>query len=236
MKCLKIAVCDDDSRILKQMENIFDSYRKYQLEIFYFDKGENLILDFKRNQKYNIVFLDIELNTISGIDVAQNINRISPNIIFFFITSYTDYIPEAFKIRAFQFLLKPLDTEIIINELERAIKYYFELHNKFTFQKGYEKFCISFCDIIYYEAYGGNIKIVTTKGFYYINGNIKNLYNSLPDYFIRCHQGYIVNMRFIYKLTTNEIITSDLNHIPLSKRMRKNVLSKFNIYLAECSL
>lgn len=120
---MTIAICDDEKFF---RETIINYLLTFQIEandisVFEFENGENLISAYKKGKKFDIVFLDIEMDGITGIEVGKQIREFEKNVIFIFTTSHTEYISDAFRLNAFQFLVKPINQEDFNNEMKRAI-------------------------------------------------------------------------------------------------------------------
>ena len=124
---IRIAVCDDNLRISSDIEGWIMEYNKssqanYVVEIYY--NGERLCKDMDSGTMYDIIFLDIELESITGIEVGHYIREELHNddsqIIY--ISSFTKYALELFQVRPMDFLIKPVKKERIIKSIETATK------------------------------------------------------------------------------------------------------------------
>ena len=103
----KIAVCDDENIVIDDIIEKLQS-RRNEYEIVRYNSGDELLtaaLDF------NILFLDIEMRGLSGMETAFKLREMNYDGIIIFLTSHTEFMPDAFKVKAFRFLNKPIDIE-----------------------------------------------------------------------------------------------------------------------------
>lgn len=100
---MKIAICDDEQVMMEHICELVKQYRPdYMVELY--GCGEALLED---AQLYDLIFLDIEMPSINGMEVAENLRKMQYSGEIIFLTGYMEYIQEAFKVRAFRYLQKP---------------------------------------------------------------------------------------------------------------------------------
>lgn len=115
---MKIAVCDDMNHI-NILENLIYKFKKTSVECDAYTSGEELVYAFRdRKEWYDVIFLDMEMEQINGIETANHIRELDEYVIIVFVTSHTEYMRESFKCSLFRFLVKPIDEE----EFERRNK------------------------------------------------------------------------------------------------------------------
>ena len=108
---LHIAICDDDIKALGEIKQILADYcklKKLAAKISTYCDGTDLLV---ADEKFNIIFLDIEMQRSNGIEVALQIRRMDMNVPIVYITSYIDYWRRAYKVHAFDFIIKPFKSE-----------------------------------------------------------------------------------------------------------------------------
>ncbi len=112
---LRFAICDDELPILNTIEKLVKENLenlKIKHTIHTFTNGENL-LNYKKINDFDVIFLDIELKTTNGIDIAKKLRENAYNKLIVFITSFADYSIIGYKVNAFRFILKDkLEQEI----------------------------------------------------------------------------------------------------------------------------
>ncbi len=229
---LKIAICEDENNQRQEIVNIIEKdldLIKKQYKIFQFRNGEELIssiLDF------DIYFLDILMNKLTGIDVAKKIRCINEKAIIVFISGIKDYVFQAFDVRAFHYILKPVHEEKIKKVLYSALEQ-IDKKDKFIITKTIsQKTKIFLKDIMYIESEKRKLKVHTNYDiieYYYKLSDIEQeLYR---DNFFRCHKSYIVNLGYVHSYDNTFIILKNLEKIYVSKYKLNDFSKAFMYYL-----
>ncbi|MBS1946307.1 MAG: response regulator transcription factor [Bacteroidetes bacterium] len=182
----------------------------------------------------DIVFADIEMPGISGIELIKSLSvmRIAP----VFITSHPEFALESYELEAFDYLLKPVNAERF-EKCAFRLRDFFELReNAFSFtqeqelnsiiiKQGYDKYKLPVGEILYLEAMKDYTKIITEKKNYLVLETITGMHNKLPnEKFIRVHRSYVVNKEKIEIAKPNAIKIGS-HELPIGK-MYKSVLAK----------
>lgn len=204
---LKIAICDDDTAFSSQVEDIILSEcddKKINADIEVFTDGFYLLKSFKQGTSYNIIFLDIEMKKLDGLETAREIRKIDSSVLIIYISGFDDYLKELFEVEPFRFISKPLDKD-------RLIRYFNEAYNRvqdneeyfqFSFNKEIKKCPLR--NIVYFESKNRTIYIHLNDGSTtYFYGKLKDVEKKLEGskfVFLRPHQSYYVNYHYIKKL------------------------------------
>lgn len=231
---MRIAICDDNKAMINSVKNALLQCKDYvsQIIIDEYYSGESLLNYYNRGGKYDLVFLDIQMEEINGINTAFKLKKLQKDVILIFLTGHTIYVKEAFTVQAFQYLTKPVKQEEIIKEFKRAVEYYKVNHTKYKIEDKHSTVYVEISNIIYMEVRNHNITIYTDKGEYIVKGKLKDEENKLSKYdFIRCHQGYLVNMQWIHAINEDSIQLKNGYSVPISRRMRKTVINMFSNYI-----
>lgn len=221
-----VAICDDDEPMCSQLEQALDPYRKQGLihsELFY--SGETLYNALENGEHYDLVFLDIELCAMNGVDVGKKIRDVLGNekIHIIYISAKQEYAMELFSVRPMNFLVKPISAKMIIENVEKAMALS-ELYDAcFEFKFGKEFFRIPYGDILYFESCNRKILIHTKTGIKETYGKLKTLEKQVPPNFVRIHQSYLVNRIYIAYWNYGEIRLTNEHVLPISQAYRKTV-------------
>ena len=225
---LKIAICDDDNNICSQLERIILEYGKlnsYAIDVEIFCSGEELICYLKKSHSFDLIFLDIELNTTTGIKVGNKIrNDFDDHIIkIVFVTSKNGYEPQLFNMQPLNFLKKPINQIELINCLNLTIKL-LKIENKtFEYKIGYDLFKVNIKDILYFEKEGKKIKITTHSNTDYFYNTLEKIKHGLPNTFIETHNSYLINFEKVVSSSKDYVIMVDGAKVPVSQRNLKNI-------------
>ncbi|MFD1551324.1 hypothetical protein DNU06_12615 [Putridiphycobacter roseus] len=180
---------------------------------------------------YDLIFLDISMPGGNGFDFIERNNLIDKLIVF--VTAHEKYAIDAFKVNAFDYLLKPID----INELKRistkAQEYLKSDHltkrRLIQFKAGYQNVILNEDDILYISSQGNYSTVYTVNNeSFMISKNLKKiaeLYFSSAN-FIRIHQSHIINLNNVVEFNKNCILMTDKKEIPLSKQGHKKIMER----------
>ncbi len=186
-------------------------------------------------KKIDLIFLDINMPEVSGLSLAESINKKTKII---FTTAYREYALDGFNLHAVDYLLKPIAFERFL----QAIQKLFEITNpktkkeptqlapeinNYIFVRADRKMVkVNFDDIVYIESLSDYIKIHTSQETITSRETITNIEAKLPSaYFLRIHRSYIIS---ISKITsyTNEFIELHKKAIPISRSYKESILEK----------
>ena len=222
----KVAVCDDEAVICSQFEGALASCiadRKIDLDVFY--SGEELVRQLNEGQRFDLLFLDIELRLMNGVEAGRYIrNELGDEMMqIVYISAKQQYAMELFELRPLNFLVKPLSEEIIVKTLDKAMKLSGISSTCFSLKKGAEIIRIPYGSIDYIESDGRKIKVHTGEVVYDMYDKLNHIEEMLPDFFLRIHQSYIVNTMRVKRWKAAEACISETTVIPISRNYRKKV-------------
>ena len=231
---MNFCICDDDESIHKEIYDLiyFSMEPKVQINITNVFSAEELINHYVNNLYFDIIFLDIEMRSLSGIEAAKIIREFHPSVIIIFISNYPHYVFDAFNVEALHFLVKPVSCLEFKKIFDRAINKYKMTNHSISLKWQSERYIVKIDTIKYIEGYKRHITVYTRDGTYEAIGKIPDLLDKLSPYgFIRTHQGFIVNMDYIKRFDTNDVILFDGTKVMISVRKRAAALEEFDKYL-----
>ncbi len=232
----QIAICDDEQMICSQIEKIILTYfkttnEKVEVQVFY--SGEKLCEFIEKEHSFDLIFLDIELERINGIEVGMKIRKEMDNqtIQIIYISGKDCYDRELFEVRPMHFLPKPLDEGKIIKDVLLAMKLNEKSGGIFTYKKGQETYKIPIKNILYFESIGRQVKIVTTDGEELFYGKLRDVLTEVSTYrFMHIHKSYIVSYAHVITFRYESVIMSNLMQLPISQPRRKAIRELQVIY------
>lgn len=233
---MKIAICDDSAEQTESLKRNLSAISKsnnVKIKCDAYQSGEELAGVYKKHKKYDVIFLDMEMGGLNGIETANIIRKTDENVIIIFVTGHTQYMRESFKCQPFRFLVKPVE----ISELESVFN---DIRKKLSTQKVAlsiieKKAAIRIAceDIIYCESYGHCVLIHTKEDTYKTRGSLSVLYEKLDSMqFCRVHSSYIVNFNYVkYLCGDHAELSFDGTNIPISRSYRKTVSAEFTKFI-----
>ncbi len=236
---MKIAICDDtkqDIEIISGIINEYANHHKINIEIvsfsnpFVFLKHLNLL----GTKEYDLIILDVVMQQ-SGIDVAERIRKIDDQIKIVFSSTSKDYALDAFKVRAYDYLLKPVSKTSVFKCLSDILIIH-KTNTKTSVSIKSEDFSImslEIKDITYIESRDRKMEFNQVDGNKIISTSMRTKFlESIPfNYkqfeFINCHSSFIVNMNYIKAIETNNFVLKDGTIIPISRRLYQQVKDRY---------
>jgi DNA-binding LytR/AlgR family response regulator len=236
-QAMRIAVCDDEKVFRDVITEYLKPYKETnpEISVMEFTCGEDLVAVYEQGSSFDLIFLDVEMAGLSGVEAGQKVRELDGTVLFVFITSHTKYVPEAFILNAFQFLVKPVERQMFNKEFDRAMKTYKKSKSKYSFGYKGKISVLEIKDVIYIETFNRHLKVMTTAGSFEFSGNIAAEEKKLADlYFVRCHKGFLVNMNFIYKHSGNAFELTNGEKVPISRYYKNEALESYNKHVSGC--
>ena len=232
---LRIAICDDDAAIASSLHDSIEAsgILPPSTELSTYSNGSALIRSHSESP-FDIVFLDIEMDGLSGLEVGQEIRNTDKRAIIIFVTSHRQYVFQSFSIEPFDYIVKPVDNFKLSGILARAIRKYSEQRHRIHFKWKESAYVLDVNDVVYLESSLRRVIFVTKDNRYECIGKIDDYEKDLSRYgFFRCHQSYLINMNYI-KSVENTSITTSLGHdVYMSARRRQDCLKALNLFLTK---
>ena len=220
---IKIAICDDEANIRAYLISLIRA-QSCPCEIVEYAFAGDCLAD---TQEIDLLFLDIELNTDrSGLDgmalarkIREQVTEIQPVIIF--VTGYERYVFDAFDVRAFQYLLKPVDEEKFAQVFARAVAQIGTTKEKLgrvlTLQSANTSKTVPLDSIYYIESSNHKVELHLKDGEFICYAKIGDLELELQDQFFRIHKGYLVNLSYVAGYSKRSLTLTNGEELLLSK-------------------
>ena len=239
---IRIAVCDDEKYFREKIGALLQEYssaREFGINVESFASGEEFLASEKK-EMFDVIFLDINMEGMNGIETAQKIRQFSEDIVLIFITAYVAYSPEGYKVNAIRYLLKDSDSfKTAFWECMDAVRnklMVVEKKEKFEFQG--KEMVIPLSHIVYMES---NVHKVT----FYIKGKeiqAYTMYEKLDaieerlrktQSFCRIHQSYLINLKYVDEVKRYQVLLNTGEILNIAKPRYKEVEMQYITYKGE---
>lgn len=222
---INIGICDDElhyrSKIKDILKEILSSF-PIDYRIYEFSSGEELLNIYPKN--LDILIMDIQMKIINGMDTARKIRAFDEKLEIIFMTSFVEFMQEGYEVKAYRYILKPINERKIsknilpcINEIMKKRNNYLTINVKNYVDR------IKIDSIIYIETDRPNILIYTHDNMYTTKMGISKIEKILSEYgFFRCHNSYIVNLKLVESMNGNTVLVNG-KEIPISKYRIKDL-------------
>lgn len=231
---MEIILCDDSEMDRKHLRQLLEEYeirKKEKFTITEFSSGQELCHAKEVLDNCAIVFMDINMEKQDGLKTAVQLKALYPEILIVLVTAYMGYALEGYKVKASRFLLKD-DLEHTLGECMDSLLD--ELHRKkryveFSFVEGERRLLVD--DILYIETAKHKNIFYTKKQTYTIYKKLDELELELSQYgFVRAHQSFLVNMRYIDKISSYVLRLITGKEISVPKARYQEVKRSFALY------
>ncbi len=196
------------------------------------------IEDIRNAEQVDIVFLDVDMPELSGMDVADIISSFTSVI---FTTAFPNYALQAFEKNGSDFLLKPISFERFVKsvtKVQNLIKAKSTLDNNTSDNDQYffinpgvkgKMIQLNYSDILYIEGLKNYVVIYTTDNKYITYLSMKEVEKAIPqNRFIRIHKSYIVSLNKIKSIDGNNVIMSQNSELPIGISFKDNFIDMVN--------
>lgn len=209
----KVLIVDDEKEIRTLLKKAVEKVEGFEVAFDVEDGGR--ALEIIESSRPHVVFLDVEMPELDGVECAKRILQINPDTIIIFATGHNEYMSEAFELYAFDYLTKPFKMERVFSTLERIKKVNFKpeensLNKIIRHEKGLNKLVIknkegiSFVDmkdIIIVQREERSTVIYTSSSSYTTSEGLSEIEEKLDKtQFLRSHKSYIINISMISKI------------------------------------
>ena len=218
----RIAVCDDQPAQLENLTKKLSLYaeaRHIKFHIQTYPSAEAFLFDFSENRNFDLLFLDIEMAGMNGIQLARKIRAENETVQLCFITGYPDYMNQGYDVNALHYLLKPVSIEKLFEVCDRFLKSTETQPRFFLFSLGKEVVRVYEKDLYYGEAQGHYMLLHTRQGELKLRTTVPELEKQLGEGFFRPSRSFLVNLRYVTRITKTEILLEQGVAVPLGKGM-----------------
>lgn len=231
---MRIAVCDDEREI---REDVGQKIKRLlpEAEIRLYESAERLLTE---QGMPDILFLDIKMNGMSGMELAGKLRSRGADVTIVFLTALQEYVYRAFDVGAFHYLLKPVDTVQFYEVLEKAVsergriqagRSYPEASLTIKNKARTERVYLS--EIVYLEVFNRKVTLHKMQDKIEFYGQLTELEQRLGEDFVRCHRSYVVNLRYVRRYNGAEITLENGESVLMAKTKYAEFVRRYMDYI-----
>ena len=229
---LRIAICDDEA-------DARDALR-FQLEKALMEKSEEIVYEFsagsnavswlgKHPGEVDLLFLDIEMKGLNGMETAKQIRTFDEQIMIVFLTGYSEFVFEGYSVGALDYMLKPVTAQKLMEVLCRVRTRLEQEEDKaFSFKNADGTWRFLLQDILCFCSDKRIVTLVTEQGEYYFYAKLDEIEARLGGRFVRIHQRYLVNPARVDHLGSDAVMVGG-RQLPCSRNHREEAMKKIAI-------
>lgn len=235
MNVYRLAVCEDDDTIREELSSLCQdilTQDSIEHEITAFSSADELEKRLlTENTPFDLLLLDIQMEGMTGMELAQSLRRRGDRVSILFISGCEDYLPEGYGVQPIHFLLKPVSREALAD----ALRTDWRLNHRpktAALRIGGKTVSLPLAEIRYIESYNHNIVIHQASGDRSYLLSLSEAEKQLPPgQFCRCHNSYLVNMEYVEEISRKELALRGGIRLPIGRAYYKSLQSAFIRYL-----
>lgn len=215
----RIAICDDNEEDISYVSRLVSEWARangHLVQVETFASAEAFLFQYAEDQSYQILLLDIEMDGMDGVALARKVRADNQEIQIVFITGYTDYIADGYEVEALHYLLKPVNQQKLSEVLSRAVVKLMQSGRSLVLNTPEGLVRAPLYEIRWIEVQR-NYVTVHGKGDYTVKQTLSEVERSLDEEFIRTGRSFIVNLKYVRKVTRSEVLLADGTSVPLAR-------------------
>lgn len=237
LSSMKVAIIEDEKREQEVLRAYFSRLEDVDgviTNLKFFDTGDDFLDEFEFG-KFDLILMDIDLNSrINGIETSQRLRKIDDQVILIFMTNLAQYAIEGYKVKAFDYIVKPISyfdfsqrMKIIYQHVQERVV------QKIIIPNSDAKMVVNIKDIYYVEVNNHSLIYHTANGNIISSGTLKQALNELGKYhFAQCNNCYLVNLAYVMEVNGYEVMVKGENLL-ISHPRKKAFLQELSRYLGQ---
>lgn len=230
----RIAVVEDEQQYRDEVCQYIEQYateHQLKFDVTTYTDGQEIVGDVQKH--YDIIFFDIEMTLLNGMDAAKVIRERDVNVVMVFITNMAQYAIEGYEVGALDFVLKPIDYYGFSFRLARALgrvqKKQGNLEFAINTPGGIKK--LNSNDIYYIEIENRFLVYHTAEGDFSQRGTLQSAEEMFQNYhFVKCNHWYLVNLKYVTEIEENIVHVAG-SRLEISRRNRAHFLKEVTEYI-----
>ncbi len=233
---IKIAIVEDNEKDVKMLRECLTRYglqNGLEFDISVFENGMDFISNYKKC--YDIIFMDIEMPILNGMDTARRLREQDDVTQLIFITNLSQYAINGYEVDACDYILKPISYFALALRFAKVVNKVKKSDDYILISKGGGIGKIKTDTICYIEVMGHMLTYHTTAGNFSVRGTISSLEQKLSGQnFARCNVHYLVNLAYVTSIKGLTVYVGG-TEIPMSRGRRAEFRDKLNKYEISCA-
>ncbi|MDE6743409.1 MAG: LytTR family DNA-binding domain-containing protein [Lachnospiraceae bacterium] len=226
---MRIGICDDEKELRTSLRRVIERVAQLdglEYKVSEYGSGEEILKELKADAP-ELLFLDIEMDGIDGMEAARAIRKTHKDMVIIFVTAYPDFVFQGYEVHAFHYILKPYKEEKIkevfrkaLEELNLQAEQYYAVEQKSGTLR------LRLKEVRYFQSDRKKVIAETEDGKIEFYGKLNDIETALPGYFIRIHNRYLVNLNYVTKVESSQCICAE-KMLPVSRGCKQNLAVAF---------
>ncbi len=232
---MKICYLEDERSEIERLENYLTRFQAEQQGFQYvlesYDRAYQLLDAYRRDA--DLIFLDIQVPDMLGIDAARRIREVDQNVMIIFLTNLTQYAIDGYSVNAFDYILKPLNYFSFSRKLQRALRMLSYRSSSLTLElktkEGGRRLAAD--AVTYIEVSAHDVYIHTMSERIKQWGTLSKYEELLKNaHFARCGSSFLVNLKYVKEICRDQVLVAGGDSLPISRARRREFLGALAQY------
>ena len=225
MKRIKCIVVDDEPLAVSLLGSYVEKIPFF--ELVFSTENPILALEYIRKNEADLIFLDIQMSELSGINFMK---IVGDKLKYILTTAYAEYALDGYEHNVIDYLLKPISFDRFqksaLKAQERFPTNETSANSYFFVKSSGQQHKINFDEILYIESIKDYVNIKTDNQEYIVLDTLKSLENQLPENFARVHKSFILNLDKIEKIDVRNVFLNSGKEIPIGETYKSEFFQK----------
>lgn len=234
MKRYSVAICENEevqALLLKKLLEEYGQQQEIQFKLSIFESAEAFLFDYEENKAIDLILLDIQMNKIDGLTMAEKIRASHDQVKIIFITGLTEHIGAGYRVEASDYLIKPVKKDQLYAALDRVLQALPSESQTLILPTTDEQVKIEVDAIVCAEVFGREVQLTTTSNTYLVFKNMQELKKEVNSpAFIVPERSWLIHCGHIERVGKTEVIMDNGMSIPISRRNVRAVNQAFINY------
>ncbi len=230
---LRVAICDDDWFFCEKIKSILlKEFSEMKGAVEDFSDGSELIRDIKEGNNYRIILMDKEMKKLDGISTAEYIRKMpgQQETLIIFVSAYDSEAVSVVNVHPFAYIKKPVQKKELIEKMKQALNYIDSSRRCITLKQKSGDIVLNPASICCIEAVGRHCVVYDLYGKNEYTTNMKSIMSiirSNSESFIQVHKSYAINLKYVERLTTNDIFLKNGTIVPIGRKYKKDIFDMY---------
>ena len=221
-----ISIVDDNSTDLEYVTTLVRGWAEengHTVSISGFPSAEAFLFQYEEGKNFDILLLDIEMDGMSGVELAKWVRQKDEAVQLVFITGFPDFIADGYEVSALHYLIKPVYSKKLCTVLDKAAANLAKSEKRLSVYHERQTDFVPLSQIYYIEAQKQYILIHTAEETYRMKASLVETQEKLDEFFIKCQRSFLINLRHVARVNTGCVVLKNGVEVPIRRGMAETV-------------